>query len=594
MNGGLSTPLGRCVCAALVWFVVAGPCAAAQAPRRVLLIQSFGHGVEPYESLESAFRESLRRASREPVAVRAVSVDATVEPGGASSAPLVGYLKALETQNHFDLVVAIGGPAVNLIQYHRDEVFTSTPLLIAGSDVRHLARTVLTPRDAEVSIRFDVAGAFDNVFTLLPKSKGLVVILGASPLERFWAEVMRQEFAPFADRYRLTIWNDLAYEEILRRAHDLPPDSAILYGMYALDTDGTLHPDDAALDAIRAEARVPVFGVMDTLLGRGIVGGPLVPVRGVGEAAARAAARILAGEAPSAVRPAPLVPSVPTFDWREIARFKIDPARLPAHSVIQFRQPTVWEARKWTIVGIGLIALAEAALIVVLFTALKGRRRAEAATRDVSRRLIIAQEDERARLARELHDDITQRVARLAIDVGRIELAGPGADTEKLVTGVREGLVKLSEDVHGLSYRLHPSLLDDLGLPDALRVECERFTSAGAVPAVFQVHDCPQNIPRETAVCLFRVAQEALRNAHRHAGAKSVDVSLRSLDGGLQLAIRDDGVGFDPRAERARRSLGHASMSERVHLVDGELDIESAPGDGTTILAWVPLRRGEA
>jgi signal transduction histidine kinase len=106
-----------------------------------------------------------------------------------------------------------------------------------------------------------------------------------------------------------------------------------------------------------------------------------------------------------------------------------------------------------------------------------------------------------------------------------------------------------------------------------------------------KLREIPQPIPRDPALCLFRVAQEALGNIGRHARARQVEISVREVDGGLQLAVRDDGCGFDPAAQRGSPSLGLASMRERVHLLGGELDIDSAPGHGTTILAWVPVEK---
>lgn len=219
-------------------------------------------------------------------------------------------------------------------------------------------------------------------------------------------------------------------------------------------------------------------------------------------------------------------------------------------------------------------------------------KRAEAAARDLSGRLINAQEEERARLARELHDDITQRLARLAIDVGRCELGTSEVPPAQTAREVREGLVQLSEDVHALSYRLHPSVLEDLGLAEALKAESERFTRRQSVPVEVNLRDLPDPIPPDAALCLFRVAQEALRNVARHAQAHKVELALRSLDGGLQLAIQDDGAGFDPARDRDRPSLGLSSMRERIHLLGGELDVDSAPGRGTTLVAWVPLKEG--
>ncbi len=220
------------------------------------------------------------------------------------------------------------------------------------------------------------------------------------------------------------------------------------------------------------------------------------------------------------------------------------------------------------------------------------RKRAEEELRDLSQRLIRAHEDERALLARELHDDVTQRLAVLAIDVGRAELAATGGAQADTMRTVREGLVRLSEDIHSLAYQLHPSVLEELGLAEALRTECERTGRRGGVRLSLELDPLPAVVPRDAALCLFRVAQEALNNAIRHAGASSASVVLRQMDGGLLLAVRDDGAGFDPGNPRQGRSLGLASMRERLRLVNGTLDVESAPGRGTAVVAWVPVEGG--
>jgi signal transduction histidine kinase len=204
---------------------------------------------------------------------------------------------------------------------------------------------------------------------------------------------------------------------------------------------------------------------------------------------------------------------------------------------------------------------------------------------DLSGRLITAHEDEHRRLARELHDDLTQRLARLAIDAGRMENTSNAPEGAR---PLREGLVQLSEDVHALSYRLHPSVLDDLGLVEALKAECDRVARYGALRVDIEESDVPQPLSADASLCLFRVAQEALSNAARHAQASSVTVLLSPKGKGLQLVVSDNGSGFDPGDARDHASLGLASMRERVRLLRGELDIESSPGRGTTVVAWVP------
>jgi PAS domain S-box-containing protein len=215
-------------------------------------------------------------------------------------------------------------------------------------------------------------------------------------------------------------------------------------------------------------------------------------------------------------------------------------------------------------------------------------KRAENELHDLSRRLIGAHEEERALLARELHDDVSQRLAVLAIDVGRAELAAPDRAQAGTMREVRTGLVRLSEDIHSLAYQLHPSVLEELGLVEALRAECERRKRQGRLDLALDLAPVPSGVGADAALCLFRIAQEALNNVVRHAGVRTATVTLRQIGDGALLAVSDRGVGFDPESPGRGMSLGLASMRERARLVCGTLDIESAPGRGTTILAWVP------
>jgi signal transduction histidine kinase len=215
-------------------------------------------------------------------------------------------------------------------------------------------------------------------------------------------------------------------------------------------------------------------------------------------------------------------------------------------------------------------------------------KRTEDELRDLSRRLIRAHEEERALLARELHDDVSQRLAVLAIDVSRNESAAADRSQATTMRGVREELVRLSDDIHSLAYQLHPSVLEDLGLAEALRSECERRDRLGRLTLSVDVEPLSVPIGHEASLCLFRVAQEALNNVTRHADTGVASVALRQMNGGVLLTVRDGGRGFDAEHPDGGRSLGLASMRERVRLAHGTLDIESAPGRGTTVVAWVP------
>ncbi len=209
-------------------------------------------------------------------------------------------------------------------------------------------------------------------------------------------------------------------------------------------------------------------------------------------------------------------------------------------------------------------------------------------------RLISTQEDELRRLSRELHDDLTQSLAALAIDTGNLEeelrnIAGLSPATLELLEHIKDRLIKVSNDVHTISREIHPSLLEDLGLVRTLESLCERISSREGLQITFdQVGDFSA-VAKDIALCLYRVAQEGLRNITKHAHARSAEISLISDEGIIRLIISDKGIGFDSSDARQFPGLGLVSMRERVQLVGGEFSIESRLGQGTIIDISIPL-----
>jgi signal transduction histidine kinase len=217
-------------------------------------------------------------------------------------------------------------------------------------------------------------------------------------------------------------------------------------------------------------------------------------------------------------------------------------------------------------------------------------KKREKRLKELAGKLLDAQENERRRLARELHDDLTQRLAILAIEAGRLEkesaCSGPAAQT---LRAMRDNLITISEDVHTISRQLHPSIIEDLGLVDGLRSEINNFSSREGIPVQFDVGQENLQLPLDVAICFFRVAQEGLRNIGKHARARSVRVGLSIKNNLLRLTVSDDGIGFDPEAVSKKSGIGLASMRERIRLVDGRLSIHSLAGEGTLITASLDL-----
>ncbi|MFN7923177.1 MAG: PAS domain S-box protein [Bryobacteraceae bacterium] len=219
------------------------------------------------------------------------------------------------------------------------------------------------------------------------------------------------------------------------------------------------------------------------------------------------------------------------------------------------------------------------------------RRRAMEEIRDMSQRLVTAQEDESRRIGRELHDGLSQQLAALAMDIGRAVAdppSGSGAALEYL-RSIQKRVGRLSEETRGISHRLHPQILDDLGLSDAVESLCIEFEEREEIPVEFEAGSLPPALKSEISSCLYRVAQEGLRNISRHARASSVSVKLDSGGETVSLSIEDNGAGFDPASHPT--GLGLHSLRERVRLVNGEIRFASSPGCGTGIFVRVPLPR---
>ena len=218
------------------------------------------------------------------------------------------------------------------------------------------------------------------------------------------------------------------------------------------------------------------------------------------------------------------------------------------------------------------------------------RKLAEESLASVGRRLIEVHEQERTWIARELHDDINQRIALLAIELDRWNhLPGSGAAVHDHIQNVSQYLSEIGKDIQALSHRLHSSKLEYLGIATAAKSFCRELSEQHKVQIDFSHSDIPRNLPKEAELCLFRVLQEALQNAAKHSGVQHFKVELRGTPEEIQLSVSDAGIGFDWQDAINRRGLGLISMRERLQLVNGELSIRSEPGHGTAIYASVPV-----
>ena len=216
---------------------------------------------------------------------------------------------------------------------------------------------------------------------------------------------------------------------------------------------------------------------------------------------------------------------------------------------------------------------------------------AEESLASIGRRLIEAHEEERTWIARELHDDVNQRIALVAIELERWSqhLPESAADLHDHIHHARQRLSDVSRDIQALSHRLHSSKLEYLGVVAAANSYCKELSEQHKIQVEFSHSDIPRTLPMEISLCLFRVLQEALQNAVKHSGAQHFKVDLSGTPEEIRLSVSDAGVGFDWQAAMQGRGLGLISMRERLQLVKGEFSIKSEAGRGATIWARVPF-----
>ena len=228
---------------------------------------------------------------------------------------------------------------------------------------------------------------------------------------------------------------------------------------------------------------------------------------------------------------------------------------------------------------------------VVAFFDITARKLADSALASVSGKLIEAQEQERRRIARELHDDIGQRLALLSIELAQLQQSS--SNPSKFpghIAKIQQQTSEIAADIQSLSHELHSSRLQYLGLAVALKGFCHEFSEQQKVEVDCKTQDLPASLSPDISLCFFRVLQEALHNAAKHSGVRYFEVRLWGTPDEIHLTVSDSGVGFDVEATWAKRGLGLISMQERLKLLNGTLDIESQPQRGTTVHASVPYR----
>ncbi len=577
--------------------------APARIEKRVVILYSMPLDFPATQLVEKGLREAL--SEKTPFAVQIFSeyLDLSRFRHEKQRQALADLLRQRYASAPADLVIAVDVPATHFLIERAEDVFPGVPIVVCDIPEPY-KETILA-----ASFGKRVSGVLEpsqlarrlvaSALRLKPEAKHAVLIYGAFENDEIRAILLRQAIAALHPRLELIELGGLSLGEILDRCQSLPPDSLLFFSTLFVDARGRFFVPRDVIPSLSNYAESPIWGIYDSYFGSGIVGGPMVSMRLQGLEAGKIALRILSGQ------PAGEIPfddgsdtTVTLYDWRQLNRFHLDERLLPPGAAVLYREATTWDRYKHYIIGTAILFALQSLLVVGLLFNLRQRKKAEIALRESQRelqtlagRLISSQEEELSRLSREFHDDFVQRLAAIAIEIGTLELhAQPPQDRILgVIADAKEKIINLSEDMHAMSRELHPSILKDFGLARAVKALCLNFTDREDLAVVCNFAGEYTNVPLDTALCLYRVIQEGLRNVAKHAHARHVDISLEDKETALVLTIKDDGAGFKPQCAKLTPGIGLASMRERVQYAKGDFAIHSEPGQGTVIHVSVPL-----
>ena len=498
------------------------------------------------------------------------------------------YLRRKFAGMPIDVVIASSDSVLRFALTYRAELFPDAPIVFWGLRLPDAATRNAGAGITGVQIGVNFAATLKFALTLQPELRRVFVVANnPDPSITAAARRLLEQVPGVA----LTYLEATTVRDLEKAVRAVPAGTAIFYLWHAQIQPGEVIYTDEVGRRVTRVSPVPVYGTSEILFGHGLVGGVVRSAQETGARVGEVAVRVLGGARPQDI-PFEVARVSPIVDWRELQRWKIPTSRLPPGTEIRFRELTTWERyRPYIIVAVVAFA-AQAILIGALLVQREQRKHADAAlrssyarVRDLGARLLSAQEEERSRIARELHDDVSQRLAVLMIDLTDLGRFVDG-EGQSLASQVIASADDIGRDLRHLSHRLHPARLRFMGLAPAI-AGLQKELSRPDVNIVFTHEAVPLSLSREVTVSLYRVVQEALQNAFKYSKARTITIDLKGTDGELTLTIADDGVGFDPEGT-VSTGLGLTSIQERVDALGGTVAIRSRPGAGTTLDVRVP------
>lgn len=563
-----------------------------KAVRRVLIFNDFGSISSPgIAMLDQAIAAGLED-SQFQIELYNENLEATLFSDAVSQSKFREWYVRKYSDRKPDVIITVGPESLKFMVESHQKSFPNIPIVFCGSTQEMLDE--LKP-DSHFTGVWGVAQPEKTLLAALrlqPDTKQVVVVGGVGAFDRSLEAVTKKSFQKYESQFEFTYLTDLAMPALLVRLRQLPSKTIVYHTSIMEDVAGA-HFIDAtqSVPMVAKAANAPVFATDDVDVGRGTVGGYVVSWAADGRLAAEMVLRILDGAKPEDI-PVVRNNNIYLFDWRALRRWGFRESDLPSGSVVIFRELSVWERTRRIWISALVIILGLSALAAHLEFSRRQLKQARDAQLQLSGLLINAQEMERRRLASELHDDFSQRLALLALGLENASeslTTSTGAAKQQL-DELYKSASELGADLHTVSHRLHPSGLESLGLATGLSALCKEFSARQGIAVAFIPENIPRTVPPDVALCLFRIVQESLQNLRKYSGASQGQVSLRKEGDRLLLSVSDQGRGFDTKDMRNGVGLGIRSMGERARLVGGQFEIHSETGKGTRIEVSLPLQ----
>src|ERR1700739_821058 len=414
----------------------------AQVPpdKHILIVNEVGLSHSLTDFITRNITEGRQKTPNMHVEFHSESLDLISSPDRPTRAEIKDWLVKKYGAYKLDAVVAVGPDTINFLSNYTQTMFLDVPIVICGSPAQLAGNPSPDSLFRGTWIRYEPAKTIEAALRLFPETRHVVIVGGTTAFDRTAISITKAGIASFASKLDFVYMTDLEMNELLKRLQQLPKQTVVLYISFFQDAAGHKFINaTGALPMVAKASNAPVFGISDTYLGNGILGGNLMRFQEQGKVSARIISQLLEGKKAQDI-PIETLPSSYVFDWKVLQRWHIPESRLPSGRLVMFREPSLWERTKWIWVICTLVVLVLSGIAIYLLYSRKQLRLSRDRQTELSGMLITAEENERSRLASELHDDFIQRLAVLALGLENVAETMPPLpqETDRRLRGLSD------------------------------------------------------------------------------------------------------------------------------------------------------------